>query len=48
MLEAYSCGNLSDEQGACLLDFETQFEVHSFLKERGVYLNYGREDLSKT
>jgi predicted HTH domain antitoxin len=47
VLEAYRCGNLSDEQVRRLLGFETQFDVHAFLKERGVYLNYSREDLEQ-
>jgi Uncharacterised protein family (UPF0175) len=28
-----------------LLGFETRMEVHAFLKEHGVYLNYSQEDL---
>jgi predicted HTH domain antitoxin len=47
VLEAYAHGDLSDEQVRRLLGFETQFEVHAFLKERGVHLNYSREDLEQ-
>lgn len=28
-----------------LLGFETRMEVHGFLKEHGVYLNYSMKDL---
>ena len=47
VLESYRCGNLSDEQVRRLLGLKTQFEVHAFLKEHGVYLNYSREDLEQ-
>jgi predicted HTH domain antitoxin len=47
VLEAYRSGHLSDEQMRRLLGLETQFDVHAFLKERGVYLNYSREDLEQ-
>jgi predicted HTH domain antitoxin len=44
-LESYRRGNLSDEQVRRLLGFRSRFDVHAFLKEHGVYLNYSREDL---
>ena len=47
VLEGYGHGNLSDEQVRRLLGFKTQFDVHAFLKEHGVYLNYSREDLDQ-
>jgi hypothetical protein len=47
VLESYRSGDLSDEQVRRLLGFETQFDVHGFLQERGVYLNYSREDLEQ-
>ena len=34
-----------EEQVRRLLGFETRMEVHGFLKDHGVYLNYNREDL---
>ena len=46
-LESYQTGNLSDEQLRRLLGLKTQFEVHAFLKQHGVYLNYSREDLER-
>lgn len=47
VLEAYGSGSLSDEQARRLLGFGTRFEVHAFLKEHGVDLNYSREDLEE-
>jgi Uncharacterised protein family (UPF0175) len=47
VLEGYKCGNLSDEQVRRLLGFETQFDVHAFLREHGVPLNYTRRDLEQ-
>ncbi|ETX03154.1 MAG: hypothetical protein ETSY1_01020 [Candidatus Entotheonella factor] len=44
-LEGYRCGALGDGQLRRLLGFETRFEVHAFLKEHDVPLNYGMEDL---
>ena len=44
-LEGYRCGALSDGQLRRLLGFETRFEVHAFLKEHDVPLNYSMEDL---
>ena len=47
VLESYRCGNFSDDQVRRLLGFRSQFEVHAFLKDHGVYLNYNREDLQE-
>ena len=44
-LEGYRSGALSDGQLRRLLGFETRFEVHGFLKDHGVPLNYSLEDL---
>lgn len=46
-LEGYRSGALSDGQLRRLLDFETRFEVHGFLKDHGVPLNYSLEDLEQ-
>ena len=46
-LESCQTGNVSDEQLRRLLGLKTQFEVHAFLKQHGVYLNYSREDLER-
>ena len=47
VLKRYGIGDLSDEQARRMLGFVTQFQVHAFLKEHGVYLNYGMEDLEQ-
>lgn len=44
-LEGYRCGVLGEELVRRLLDLPTRFEVHAFLKEHDVPLNYGMEDL---
>ncbi len=44
-LEGYRCGALGDGQLRRLLGFETRFEVHAFLNEHNVPLNYSMEDL---
>ena len=44
-LEGYRSGVLSDGQLRRLLGFETRFQVHAFLKEHDVLLNYRMEDL---
>ena len=44
-LEGYRSGALSDGQLRRLLGFETRFEVHGFLKDHGVPLNYSLKDL---
>jgi hypothetical protein len=51
-LEGYRTAALSEEQIRRMLGFETRMEVHAFLKEHDVYLNYTssdfRDDLSKS
>jgi hypothetical protein len=44
-LEGYRSDRLSEYDVQRLLGFETRMEVHGFLKEHGVYLHYGMEDL---
>lgn len=44
-LEAYRSGTLTTAQLRRLLGFETPMEVDAFLKQAGVYLDYGSEDL---
>jgi hypothetical protein len=44
-LEAYRRKLLGESQMRRMLGFETRMEVHGFLKEHGVYLNYGVEEL---
>ena len=46
-LEGYRSGTLTEEQVRRLLGFDTRMEVHGFLKDHGVYLNYTREDLEQ-
>jgi hypothetical protein len=43
-LHGYRRRLLGESQVRRLLGFETRMEVHGFLKEHGVYLNYGIED----
>ena len=44
-LEGYRSGAMGEELVRRLLGFETRFEVHGFLKDHGVPLNYTLEDL---
>lgn len=44
-LEAYRSGTISTAQLRRLLGFATPMEVDAFLKQAGVYLDYGLEDL---
>jgi hypothetical protein len=44
-LEGYRRKLLGESQMRRMLGFETRMEVHGFLKEHGVYLNYGVEEL---
>jgi len=46
-LDAYRTELLSESQVLRMLGFETRMEVHAFLKEHGVYLNYSFEDLER-
>src|SRR5262249_10972970 len=43
-LEGYRADRLSETEIRELLGFETRMEVHSFLKEHGVFLHYSQED----
>jgi Uncharacterised protein family (UPF0175) len=44
-LEGYRRQVLGESAVRRLFGFETRMEVHAFLKEHGVYLNYSQEDL---
>ena len=44
-LEGYRSRRLGESAVRRLLGFGTRMEVHGFLKEHGVYLNYSMEDL---
>jgi predicted HTH domain antitoxin len=46
-LEGYRSRQLSGGMAQRLLDFETSLQLHAFLKEHGVYLNYSMEDLEQ-
>lgn len=45
-LEAYREHKLSTGQLCRLLGFQTRSQVHGFLKDHGVFLHYGKEDLA--
>jgi predicted HTH domain antitoxin len=44
-LEGYRTGRLSEEQMRRLLGFESRLQVHAFLKDHQVNLNYSEDDL---
>jgi hypothetical protein len=44
-LEGYRSRRLGDSAVRRLLGFESRMEVHGFLKEHGVHLNYSMADL---
>jgi Uncharacterised protein family (UPF0175) len=44
-LEGYRAGHLSEEQVRRMLGLASRLEVHAFLKQRSVYLNYTQADL---
>lgn len=46
-LEGYRSRRLGGGQVQRLLGFSTPMQVHAFLKEHGVYLNYSAEELEK-
>ncbi len=46
-LEGYRSGTLTEEQVRRILGYGTRTQVHGFLKEHGVYLNYRLEDLEQ-
>src|SRR5712692_55111 len=43
--EAYKNGALTESQIRRMLGFATRAEVHAFLKQSGVYLDYTAQDL---
>ena len=47
VLDAYRAERLSESEIRRLLGFETRMEVHAFLKEHGVHLNYSVDDLER-
>jgi hypothetical protein len=46
-LEGYRSGKLTEEQVRRILGYGTRMQVHGFLKEHDVYLNYSSEDLEQ-
>ena len=44
-LEGYRAGTLSSSQVRRMLEFQTRFEVHAFLKSHGIPLHYSAQDL---
>jgi len=46
-LEGYRSGALTEEEVRRILGYENRMQVHGFLKEHGVYLNYNLEDLEQ-
>jgi hypothetical protein len=46
-LEGYRSERLSESQVRRMLGFESRLQVHAFLKDHGVYLQYGPEELKQ-
>jgi hypothetical protein len=46
-IEGYKSGLLTEFQVQRMLGLEDRFEVHGFLKEHGVYLDYDIKDLER-
>ena len=46
-LEGYRCGKFSEEQVRRMLGFESRFDVHAFLKDHKVFLNFSLDDLEQ-
>ena len=44
-IEGYQARLLSESQVRRMLGFETRAQVHQFLKDAGIYLDYGLDDL---
>jgi TorA maturation chaperone TorD len=44
-LEGYRSHHLSEEQVRRMLGFDSRWDVHAFLKQHGVYLNYTKQEL---
>jgi hypothetical protein len=46
-LEGYRSRHLSEEQVRRMLGFESRWDVHAFLKQHGVFLNYSMQELEE-
>jgi len=46
-LEGYRSDRLSESEVRRMLGFESRLQVHAFLKQHGVYLQYGPEELKQ-
>ena len=46
-LAEYGAGRLTEAQLRRMLGFETRYELDGFLKERGIFHQYTREDLRR-
>lgn len=46
-LEGYRSRKFSEEQVRRMLGFESRFDVHAFLKDHGVFLNFSLDDLEQ-
>jgi predicted HTH domain antitoxin len=46
-IDGYRSGRLTEEQVRRILSYGTRMQVHGFLKEHDVYLNYSLEDLEQ-
>jgi len=46
-IDGYRSGRLTEEQVRRILGYGTRMQVHGFLKEHDVYLNYSLEDLEQ-
>jgi len=46
-IDGYRSGALTEGQVRRILGFGTRMQVHEFLKEHHVYLNYGPQDLEQ-
>lgn len=46
-LEGYRSRHLTEEQVRRMLGFESRWDVHAFLKQHGVFLNYSMQDLEE-
>lgn len=46
-LEGYRSRHLSEEQVRRMLDLASRFDVHAFLKQHDVFLNYSMQDLEE-
>lgn len=43
--EGYRCGSISESEVRRLLGFESRFDVHAWLKHRGIPYRYSEADL---